>query len=61
MTTILITHRPDTLERADMIYVLEEGQIVENGKHVELIKNGGQYNKMYRRYKLKEQVGDNEK
>ena len=59
MTTILITHRPDTLERADMIYVLEDGQIIENGKHSELIKNGGRYGKMYRRYKLQEQVGEN--
>lgn len=56
MTTILITHRPDTLERADMIYVLEEGKIVETGKHAELIENGGQYARMYRRYRLAEEV-----
>jgi ATP-binding cassette subfamily B multidrug efflux pump len=56
MTTILITHRPDTLERADMIYVLEEGGIVESGKHAELIENGGQYARMYRRYRLAEEV-----
>jgi ATP-binding cassette subfamily B protein len=56
MTTILITHRPDTLERADMIYVLEDGRIVETGRHAELIENGGQYSKMYRRYRLAEEV-----
>ncbi|HDS00621.1 MAG TPA: ABC transporter ATP-binding protein [candidate division Zixibacteria bacterium] len=56
MTTILITHRPDTLESADMIYVLEDGKIVETGKHAELIENGGQYAKMYRRYRLAEEV-----
>ncbi|NIP44739.1 MAG: ABC transporter ATP-binding protein [candidate division Zixibacteria bacterium] len=56
MTTILITHRPDTLESADVIYVLEDGRIVETGKHAELIQNGGQYAKMYRRYRLAEEV-----
>jgi ATP-binding cassette subfamily B protein len=56
MTTILITHRPDTLESADVIYVLEDGRIVETGRHAELIQNGGQYAKMYRRYRLAEEV-----
>ena len=56
MTTILITHRPDTLERANMIYVLEDGKIVETGRHAELIENGGQYARMYRRYRLAEEV-----
>ena len=56
MTTILITHRPDTLERADMVYVLDEGRIIETGKHAELIEKGGQYAKMYRRYRLAEEI-----
>ncbi len=56
MTTILITHRPDTLERANMIYVLEDGKIIETGKHAELIEDGGQYARMYRRYRLAEEV-----
>jgi len=56
MTTILITHRPDTLERADMIHVLEDGRIVESGRHAELIENGGRYARIYRRYRLAEEV-----
>jgi ABC-type multidrug transport system fused ATPase/permease subunit len=56
MTTVLITHRPDTLERADMIYVLEDGRITETGTHAELIDLGGHYAKMYRRYRLAEEV-----
>jgi len=58
MTAILITHRPDTLERADRIYVLEEGKLVEFGTHHELIAAGGQYANIYRRYRLQEQVGN---
>jgi ATP-binding cassette, subfamily B, multidrug efflux pump len=56
MTTILITHRPDTLEQADNIYVLADGKVTESGNHFELIDNGGQYAKMYKRYRLAEQV-----
>jgi ABC-type multidrug transport system fused ATPase/permease subunit len=56
LTTILITHRTDTLERVDKIYVLDQGRMVEAGTHAELIGNGGLYARMYRRYKLAEQV-----
>ena len=56
LTAILITHRPGTLETADRIYVLENGRVVESGHHSELIGNGGQYAKIYRRYRLAEEV-----
>ncbi len=56
MTAIVITHRPDTLERADRIFVLDEGKIVESGSHFELMDKGGIYSKIYRRYQLEEQV-----
>jgi ATP-binding cassette subfamily B protein len=56
MTAIVITHRPDTLERADNIIVLDDGQIVESGTHEELMNNGGSYAKIYRRYRLEEIV-----
>jgi len=58
MTAILITHRPDTLQSADMIYVLDEGKVIETGKHDDLIANDGQYARMYKRYRLQEEVAD---
>ncbi len=56
MTAILITHRPDTLERVDMIYVLDEGKVVEFGCHRELMSKEGTYAKIYKRFQLEEQV-----
>ncbi len=56
MTAILITHRSDTLERVDKVYVLDEGSIVESGSHNELMNRGGQYARIYKRYRLKEEV-----
>lgn len=58
MTAMLVTHRPDTLEQADRILVLEEGSIVESGKHDDLIDAGGTYARIYRRYLLEEAVSD---
>lgn len=42
-TAILITHRFTTAAFADLIYVLEDGKIVESGQHGELIVRGGRY------------------
>jgi ATP-binding cassette subfamily B protein len=57
MTAVLVTHRPDTLERADNIFVLEDGRIVESGCHEELVEAGGHYSRIYRRFRLREEVG----
>jgi len=56
MTAMLITHRPDTLERADTIFVFADGKIVESGTHDELIVAEGDYARIYRRYQLQEAV-----
>lgn len=57
MTTILVTHRPDTLERVDLIYVMDSGRIVEQGCHHDLIAANGEYARIYRRLQLEKEVG----
>jgi ATP-binding cassette subfamily B protein len=42
-TTIVIAHRLATVQRADRIFVLEQGRIVDAGRHAELIARGGLY------------------
>jgi len=42
-TSIIVAHRLSTIRRADVIFVVREGKIVESGKHDELIRAGGFY------------------
>jgi len=56
LTAILITHRPDTLQRVDWIYVMDQGGICEQGVHEKLMAKGGEYARIYRRYELEEEV-----
>ncbi|MCY3762555.1 MAG: ABC transporter ATP-binding protein, partial [Gemmatimonadetes bacterium] len=56
-TTILIAHRLSTVMAADRIIVLDEGRVVEEGTHGELLARGGLYADMYRRQHLTEELG----
>jgi len=44
-TTFVVAHRLSTLRRADLIFVLEKGRIIETGSHEALIQRGGHYSK----------------
>lgn len=46
-TTFVIAHRLSTIRQADQILVIEKGQIVERGKHNELIQSKGRYHDLY--------------
>ena len=45
-TTIIIAHRLSTIKSADRIIVLKDGEIIEEGKHEDLIKSSGEYLKL---------------
>ncbi len=49
-TSIFIAHRLATIVNVDKIIVLDAGEIVEMGNHIELLKTGGYYSKLYNSY-----------
>lgn len=55
-TTIIIAHRISTLQKADHIAVLSEGELGEYGTHEELLKKGGFYAKIYEKQQLEQEL-----
>ena len=47
-TIITVSHRLSTVEQADVIYMLENGRIIEQGSHSELVKKRGAYWRMFK-------------
>lgn len=48
-TTLVIAHRLSTIEHADVIVVMAEGRIVEQGSHADLLARHGEYARLYQR------------
>ncbi len=55
-TSFVIAHRLSTIRDADQVLVLQAGQIVERGRHAELLERGGLYAELYRRQFREEAV-----
>jgi subfamily B ATP-binding cassette protein MsbA len=46
-TTLVIAHRLSTIEHADRVVVMAQGEIVEQGRHADLLLAGGAYAKLH--------------
>ena len=51
-TTILVSHRITTVKEAELIFVVDEGRIVESGDHETLVARGGVYADLFRQQSL---------
>jgi ATP-binding cassette subfamily B multidrug efflux pump len=55
-TTILISHRVSTVQNASQIFVIEHGEVAEQGTHAQLIRSGGYYADLYQKQLLEEEL-----
>ena len=57
-TVVVVSHRISAVQDADLILVLEEGRIVERGRHADLVRTGGLYANLYRKQQLEEEIAE---
>ncbi len=57
-TTLMISHRISTIKDADIIYYLEDGTVVEQGTHEELLENEGRYSVMYNKQLIEQELAE---
>lgn len=55
-TNLIVSHRLSTISRADLIVVLDEGEVVEAGEHKTLLEKGKEYPRLYQRQLLAEEL-----
>jgi ATP-binding cassette subfamily B protein len=55
-TSIIVSHRLAAVRDADLILVLADGRVVEEGTHADLIARGGRYWELLRRQQLEEEL-----
>lgn len=57
-TSIIISHRISTIKNADEIIMLDDGEIIERGKHEELLEKQGSYYELYQKQLLEEMIAN---
>jgi ATP-binding cassette subfamily B protein len=55
-TSLIVSHRISTVRHADVILVLDDGRVIERGRHHELVDRGGAYAELYRKQLLEEEL-----
>ena len=55
-TSLIVAHRVSTVRDADLIVVLNDGRIAEQGTHADLVRRGGIYAELYRKQQLEEEL-----
>ena len=51
-TTLIIAHRLSAVKQADRVYVFDDGKVIEEGAHADLIESGGMYSRLYGKRQL---------